>query len=118
MWRIFFGVLQWLASVVDCRRRPPAAAQLTAAPSPQLPTIAMQLEASSADDAAHETDSFARARNRWVALLDLIIARKRWSEWGRARKNAKKMPLDLDGKARGFGKHVGRWGWREIRSSW
>ena len=28
------------------------------------------------------------------------------------------MPKNLDGKAQGMGRHMGRWGYREIRSSW
>ena len=60
-----------------------------------------------------------RAQRSWTGLVDTIISKKRWSEKRRAQNYAKRMLALLDhGPPRGFGKHLGRWGWREISSSW
>ena len=57
--------------------------------------------------------------NKWQRLVQVIQRRRRWSAHGTALKYAKHgMPRNLDGPARGRGRHLGRWGWREIASSW
>ena len=56
---------------------------------------------------------------RWRRLIVKAQERRKWSTRGQALNYAKHgMPKNLDGPARGFGKHLGRWGWREIASSW
>ena len=58
-------------------------------------------------------------RNAWQRLVSKIQSRKAWSDRGRMLNYAKHgLPKNLDGKPTGFGKHLGRWGWREIRSNW
>ena len=57
--------------------------------------------------------------NHWRRMIERIIMRRMWSEKGRALNYAKNgLPRNLDGKARGFGCHIGRWGWREVASQW
>ena len=57
--------------------------------------------------------------NHWRRMLEKAIMRRMWSEKGRALNYAKNgLPRNLDGKARGFGRHMGRWGWREVASQW
>ena len=56
---------------------------------------------------------------RWHRLIVKAQERRKWSARGQALNYAKNgMPKNLDGPAQGFGKHLGRWGWREIASSW
>jgi hypothetical protein len=56
---------------------------------------------------------------RWRLLIRRIQARTRWSDWGRLLNYSKYgCPKNLDGPAKGFGKHLGRWDWREIGDSW
>ena len=55
----------------------------------------------------------------WRRLVAKAQERRKWSVRGQALNYAKHgMPQHLDGPARGFGKHLGRWGWRDIVSSW
>ena len=57
----------------------------------------------------------------WHRLVAKAQARRRWSVRGQALNYARNgMPQNLDGPARGFGNHRGRWdwGWREIACSW
>ena len=57
--------------------------------------------------------------HRWQRLVSIIQERRRWSMRGMLLNYTRNgIPKRLDGPARGFGKHLGRWGWREIRSSW
>ena len=57
--------------------------------------------------------------NRWQKLVLRIRERKRWSEKGRLLNYAKNgCPRNLDGKARGFGRHLGRWQWRGVNYQW
>ena len=57
--------------------------------------------------------------NHWRRMIERIIMRRMWSEKGKALNYAKNgLPRNLDGKARGFGCHIGRWGWREVASQW
>ena len=61
----------------------------------------------------------ARGKDRWCRLVMRIQFRKRWSDRGRMQNYAKHgMPENLDGPPTGFGKHIGRWGWREITYHW
>ena len=58
-------------------------------------------------------------QNRWMHLVAVMRWRRRWSIQGKARQySLKGMPKNLDGKATGFGSHIGRWQWREIRHFW
>ena len=51
----------------------------------------------------------------WKRLVAKIQESRRWSIAGQALNYAKHgVPKFLDGLARGFGKHLGRRGWREI----
>ena len=63
---------------------------------------------------------YEKAAARWQALMETAIRRRKWSETRRAQGYATKgMPRQLDTRApRGFGAHSGRWGWREVSSSW
>ena len=77
------------------------------------PTAATQTstKSSSATEASRQTV----VANKWAHMINTIRFRKRWSEQGRARRHSKLgLPKNLDGPARGLGKHMGRWGWREI----
>ena len=56
--------------------------------------------------------------HHWQRWMQLIISRKRWSVWGMARQYSLLMPRNIDGRARGLGRHLGRWSWREVRDSW
>ena len=56
--------------------------------------------------------------NRWRYLVWKIQANKRWSLRATMFKYSKRMPNYVDGPARGMGKHLGRWSWREIASEW
>ena len=57
--------------------------------------------------------------NRWQQLMLRVQARKRWSDKGRLCNYAKNgIPRNIDGKPTGFGRHLGRWGWREISFEW
>ena len=56
---------------------------------------------------------------QWQRMMAKAQERRKWSARGQALNYAKNgMPKNLDGPARGFGRHLGRWGWREIASSW
>ena len=56
---------------------------------------------------------------QWQRLMAKAQERRKWSARGQALNYAKNgMPKNLDGPARGFGKHLGRWGWREMASRW
>ena len=58
-------------------------------------------------------------QNRWMHLVAVMRWRRRWSIQGKARQySLKGMPKNLDGKATGFGSHIGRWQWREISHFW
>ena len=60
-----------------------------------------------------------RQANRWMHLVAVMRWRRRWSIQGKARQyQLRGMPKNLDGKATGFGSHIGRWQWREIRHFW
>ena len=60
-----------------------------------------------------------RGTNRWIRLVKRIQSGKRWSDWGRMQNYAVHgMPKNLDDPPTGFGKHLGRWGWREITYHW
>ena len=60
-----------------------------------------------------------RIANKWQRLAAVMQRRRRWHAHGQALNYAKNgLPRNLDGPARGFGRHLGRWGWREIASSW
>ena len=79
--------------------------------------------AAGAEAGADTTDAGAEeeagGRSKWERLLNRIIARKRWAAVGHAQNYAKNgMPKNLDGPATGFGRHIGRWQWREIRAWW
>ena len=57
--------------------------------------------------------------NRWQKLIYRAITNRQWSENGRARNYALNgLPKSVDGPAKGFGKHLGRWGYREINYQW
>ena len=57
--------------------------------------------------------------NRWQYLVELARYKRRWSLRMTAMKYKKHgMPKDLHGPPTGFGKHVGRWQWREVRHFW
>ena len=57
--------------------------------------------------------------NKWQALVARIQGKRRWSARGQlANYAANGVPRNLDGPARGFGRHVGRWQWREITFEW
>ena len=65
----------------------------------------------------------AKPRNppgyHWRRMVAKAQERKAWSAKGHALNYAKNgMPQNLDGPAKGFGKHMGRWGYREIASEW
>ena len=79
-------------------------------------------EASGSGDAllvAEAPSNRERGEYRWRRLVMKIQTRKRWSDWGRLQNYAKNgLPKNLDGKPTGFGKHLGRWGWREIAFEW
>ena len=56
---------------------------------------------------------------RWQALVLEIQQRKRWAVRGHLLNYAKHgCPKNMDRPARGFGKHVGRWGWRAMCHVW
>ena len=56
---------------------------------------------------------------KWQRLVLVIQRRRRTWAQNKALEYAKNCLLhNLDGPAKGFGRHVGRWAWREIRSSW
>ena len=57
--------------------------------------------------------------NRWQNLMFVAMTRKEWAVKGhmlRMRKHG--LPADVYGKATGFGKHIGRWGNREVTYLW
>ena len=57
--------------------------------------------------------------NKWQRLV--LVAQWKRRSWANmtALKYAKNgMPKNLDGPAKGFGRHLGRWQWREIASHW
>ena len=57
--------------------------------------------------------------NRWMYLVSVMRWRRRWSLKATAKKYANRgMPKNLDGPPQGFGWHIGRWQWREIRQYW
>ena len=57
--------------------------------------------------------------NRWQKLILLARQRREWSMRGQMLKCKQHgMPKNLDGPAKGFGKHLGRWGYNEIRHFW
>ena len=71
------------------------------------------------DQSAEEKLNATPSLNKWQRLVLRIRERKRWSEKGRLLNYAKNgCPRNLDGKARGFGHHIGRWQWREIHYEW
>ena len=52
---------------------------------------------------------------RWRLLVQRIQARKKWSDKGRILNYSRNgLPRNLDDHATSFGKHLGRWGYREI----
>ena len=55
---------------------------------------------------------------KWQRMVLLVINRKYWATWGHVRRSVLKMPKNLYGPATGMGKHLGRWGFREISSEW
>ena len=56
---------------------------------------------------------------QWKRFVQRIQERRKWSARGMMLNYVKNgMPKSLDGPARGAFKHMGRWGWREIRSEW
>ena len=57
--------------------------------------------------------------NRWQTLVLRIQERRRWATRGHLLNYAKSgCPKKVDGKARGFGSHLGRWQRREIAYEW
>ena len=57
--------------------------------------------------------------NKWQALVARIQGKRRWSARGQlANSAANGCPRSIDGPARVFGRHVGRWQWREIAFGW
>ena len=57
--------------------------------------------------------------NRWQTLVSRIQSRKRWSARASLPKYARNgCPKNLDVNAAGFGRHLGRWQWREIAAEW
>ena len=58
------------------------------------------------------------AKDKFKRFVELIIFRKRAATQMLARRNVLRMPVNLDGPAKGFAKHMGRWSWREVRSEW
>ena len=57
--------------------------------------------------------------HHWRRMVQLIQERERWSIRGTAINYSRNgMPRSVDGPARGLGRHIGRWGWREIRATW
>ena len=62
---------------------------------------------------------YQRIALKWQGLVTRIQTRKRWSDHGRLLNYSKNgLPQKLNGKPQGFGKHEGRWGWREISPFW
>ena len=56
---------------------------------------------------------------QWKRFVQRIQERRKWSARGMMLNYVKNgMPKSLDGPARGAFKHMGRWGWREIRTEW
>ena len=55
----------------------------------------------------------------WHRFVQRIQDRKQWAARGHMLNYSKNgMPQSVDGRARGLGSHLGRWGWREIRPHW
>ena len=66
-----------------------------------------------------DLDKHKVAKAQWRHLLMRVQSRKKWSDRGRLQNYAQNgVPKNLDGKPTGFGKHIGRWGWREIAYEW
>jgi len=85
----------------------------------QPPEQDPQGQKTSREERSEASSTLPPPQNRWKRLLARIIERKRWSEKGRALNYSRNgLPRNLDGKARGFGRHLGRWGWPEIRYEW
>ena len=96
--------------IICCRRR-----QVEGVPAPG----AMEGARAAAPAEVPPNPEAPLAQLRWQNLVAKIQARKQWSDRGRMLNYAKHgVPRNLDGKPTGFGKHLGRWAWREIRPSW
>ena len=79
-----------------------------------------QLPSAESDRTLAEVDALqGRSENRWMYLVSVMRWRRRWSLKATAKRYANHgMPKNLDGPAQGFGWHIGRWQWREIRQYW
>ena len=68
---------------------------------------------------ASKAEAAKEPGEQWHRFVQRIQERKRWSMQGAAHNYAKHgLPRSVDGPARGLGKHLGRWGYREIRPWW
>lgn len=120
---------------IDCQGRGPSK-RSAEEPSPPPPTTRRAGSSTDAaqDDTGHETSSSTQQKimfhensdildnseNRWMHLVATARWRRRWSAKSKARSYSRpgRMPRNLDGPARGFGWHLGRWQWRELRHFW
>ena len=95
-----------------CRRRRGVAAR-----GPHVPGEDALVPEVDSDDPVENPGP--RHGNEWQRLVAGIQRSRQWHARSQALNYAKHgLPRNLDGPARGLGRHVGRWGWREIASSW
>ena len=104
-------------------KRPVQAAASTAAATKATAAEANAVAADAADArivrAPRPKAPEANGCNRWQRLVANIIGRRQWSDRGTLFKAAKRgEPKKFGQHPTGFGSHIGRWGWREIRAFW
>ena len=95
------------------RRRDEAAGE----PSKEVP---VKSSAEPAEELpSRSTRTVPEQGRHWQRMVARIQDRKKWSTRGHMLNYSKNgMPRSVDGPATGLGKHLGRWGWREIRPHW
>ena len=75
-------------------------------------------ETSSKTEKSKTKERYPEELNSWQKLVKRIQDRKRWSQLGHTLKYSKNGLPKKEGPATGFGKHIGRWSWREIAFCW
>ena len=97
--------------------------------TPTIPQAVPHIKASRRRRAAAATESMKEPEpetapqdhevgSNWRYLVWKIQSNKKWSARSTMFRYRNKLPKNLDGPATGMGKHLGRWGWREIAFEW
>ena len=76
------------------------------------------METSNKTEKSKTKELYPEELNSWQKLVKRIQDRKRWSQLGHTLKYSKNGVPKKEGPATGFGKHIGRWSWREIAFCW